>query len=104
MDDYVLVKAGSRKRNLTAYKVEYARVALELKYTNKEIGENIKTTESASKELITKYGRWITVCLSVVPGTYYSVNSFNYLFTLCFLNNWFLSLYNKSRSEENERD
>ena len=57
MEDYVLVKAGSRKRNLTAYKVEYARTALGLKYTNKEIGENIKTTESAIKELIVKYGR-----------------------------------------------
>ena len=57
MEYYVLVKAGSRKRNLTAYKVEYARAALELRYTNKEIGENIKTTESAIKELIVKYGR-----------------------------------------------
>ena len=57
MEDNVLVKTGSRKRNLTAYKVEYARAALELKYTNKEIGENIKTTESAIKELIAKYGR-----------------------------------------------
>ena len=57
MEDYVLVKAGSRKRNLTAYKVEYARAALELKYTNKEIAENIKITESASKGLIVKYGR-----------------------------------------------
>ena len=56
MADYALVKAGSRKRNSTAYKVEYARAALGLKYTNKEIGENIKATESAIKELIIKYG------------------------------------------------
>ena len=46
---------------MTTYKIEYARTALGLKYTNKEIGENIKTTESAIKELITKYGRQITV-------------------------------------------
>jgi len=56
-EDYQLVKEGSRKRSLTSYKVEYARAALALKYTNKEIGNNIKTTESAIKELITKYGR-----------------------------------------------
>jgi len=56
-EDYQLVKEGSRKRSLTSYKVEYARVALALKYTNKEIGNNIKTTESAIKEMITKYGR-----------------------------------------------
>jgi REP element-mobilizing transposase RayT len=57
MEDYALIKVGSRKRNLTIFKVEYARAALLLKYTNKEIGENIKTTESAIKELIAKYGR-----------------------------------------------
>ncbi len=56
-EDYQLVKEGSRKRSLTSYKVEYARAALALKYTNKEIGNNIKTTESAIKEMITKYGR-----------------------------------------------
>jgi len=37
--------------------LEYARTALSLKYTNKEIGENISTTGSAIKELIDKYGR-----------------------------------------------
>lgn len=57
MEDYYLVKAGSRKRALTAYKLEYARAALNLKYTNKEIGENISTTESAIKELVARYGR-----------------------------------------------
>ncbi len=56
-EDYQLVKEGSRKRSLTSYKVEYARAALALKYTNKEIGNSIKTTESAIKELIAKYGR-----------------------------------------------
>ncbi len=56
-EDYQLVKEGSRKRSLTSYKVEYARATLALKYTNKEIGNNIKTTESAIKEMIAKYGR-----------------------------------------------
>jgi len=56
-EDYQLVKEGSRKRSLTSYKVEYVRAALALKYTNKEIGNNIKTTESVIKELIAKYGR-----------------------------------------------
>jgi len=59
-DDYALVKAGSRKRNLTIYKIEYARIALKLKYTYKEIGENIKSTDSAIKDLIGKYGKAIT--------------------------------------------
>jgi hypothetical protein len=57
MEDYALVKAGSRRRHLTKYKLEYARAALDLKYTYKDIGENIKATESAIKELISKYGR-----------------------------------------------
>ncbi len=57
IEDYQLVKEGSRKRSLTSYKVEYARTALALKYTNKEIGNSIKTTESEIKELIAKYGR-----------------------------------------------
>ena len=59
-DDYALVKAGSRNRNLTIYKIEYARIALKLKYTYKEIGENIKSTDSAIKDLIGKYGKAIT--------------------------------------------
>lgn len=57
MEDYSLVKAGSRKRTLTVYKLEYIRTALNLRYTNKEIGQNISITESAIKELITRHGR-----------------------------------------------
>jgi hypothetical protein len=41
IEDYVLVKAGSGNRYLTVYKIEYARAALDLNYTNKEMGENI---------------------------------------------------------------
>jgi REP element-mobilizing transposase RayT len=57
MTDYLLVKAGSRKRDLTVYKLEYIRAALNLKYTNREIGQNIGFTESAIKQLIARHGR-----------------------------------------------
>lgn len=60
IEDYALVKAGSRKRNLTVYKLQYARAAMTLRYTYKEIGENIRTTDSAIKDLIGKYGKEIT--------------------------------------------
>ncbi len=56
-EDYCLLKTGSRKRSLTACKLEYIRAALDLCYTNKEIGENISTTESAIKNLIFRHGR-----------------------------------------------
>jgi hypothetical protein len=42
---------------LTTYKVDYARTVLEIRYTNKEKGENIKTIESAIKEFISMYGK-----------------------------------------------
>ncbi|MFA7573245.1 MAG: transposase [Lutispora sp.] len=51
-ESYELIKAGSRNRNLTQPKIIYAKEALRLKYTNKEIGENINMTESAIKELL----------------------------------------------------
>ncbi|MCQ1528839.1 transposase [Lutispora saccharofermentans] len=51
-EDYVLVKSGSRKRRLTQYKLEYARAALALRYTYKEIAHNINITESSVKDLI----------------------------------------------------
>ena len=39
--DYELIKAGSRKRAFTKYKLEYAIAAIEQHYTLKEIGENV---------------------------------------------------------------
>ena len=51
-EDYVLVKSGSRKRRLTQYKLEYAKAALALRYTYKEIAHNINITESSVKDLI----------------------------------------------------
>ncbi|HOR85418.1 MAG TPA: transposase [Bacillota bacterium] len=54
-EDYALVKAGSRKRKLTKYKLKYARIAVSLKYTYKEIAHNINITESSVKDMIYKY-------------------------------------------------
>ena len=51
-EDYALVKSGSRKRRLTQYKLEYAKAALALRYTYKEIAHNINITESSVKDLI----------------------------------------------------
>lgn len=51
-EDYTLIKSGSRKRILTKYKLEYARVALAIRYTYKEIAQNISITESSVKDLI----------------------------------------------------
>jgi len=51
-EDYALVKSGSRQRRLTQYKLEYARAALALRYTYKEIAHNISITESSIKDMI----------------------------------------------------
>lgn len=53
-EDYELVKSGSRKRRLTEYKLKYAREALALRYTYKEIAHNIGITESSVKDMIYK--------------------------------------------------
>jgi REP element-mobilizing transposase RayT/DNA-binding CsgD family transcriptional regulator len=53
-EDYGLIKTGSRKRKLTKYKLDYAKRALALKYTYKEIAHNIKITESSVKDLVYK--------------------------------------------------
>ena len=55
IEDYKMIKGASRKRHLTEYKLEYAKTALEQKYTNKEIGENIGMTESAIKEMVRRH-------------------------------------------------
>ena len=53
-EDYILVKSGSRKRNLTKYKLEYARIALLQNYTFREIAQNINITESSVKDMVYK--------------------------------------------------
>jgi len=57
IEDYKLIKEASRKRHLIEYKLAYANNARKLKYTNKEIGENIGLTESAIKELVRRNQR-----------------------------------------------
>lgn len=52
LDDYRLVKAGSRQRHLTAYKRLYIKAALEQKYTLKEIGANIGLSDVAVFKLL----------------------------------------------------
>lgn len=52
--EYKLIKEGSRKRNLKVYKTAYARKALELNYTYKEIGRNIKLSDTAIINLVNK--------------------------------------------------
>ena len=51
---YALIKSGSRQRNLTKYKLEYARIALSQNYTYREIAKNISITESSVKDMIYK--------------------------------------------------
>lgn len=53
--DFELVKSGSRKRTLTEFKLKYAREALKLNYTYKEIGVNINLSDSAIKDLIMRH-------------------------------------------------
>ncbi len=48
------IKNGSRKRSLTQYKLKYARAAVELKYTFKEIGSNISMTDTAIRNLLNR--------------------------------------------------
>jgi hypothetical protein len=49
---YHQIKSGSRRRNLTPYKIEYARKAYEHNYTLKETGQHIKLTDTAVFKLI----------------------------------------------------
>lgn len=54
--DYILIKQGSRKRYLTPYKLTYAKIALEEKYTMTEIGENINISATAVYDLLKRQG------------------------------------------------
>ncbi|MHB1392170.1 MAG: transposase [Clostridia bacterium] len=57
MEDYNLVKAGSRKRRLTEYKIKYIRAAKEQHYTYIEIGKNIGMTDSGVQHILDKYDK-----------------------------------------------
>ncbi|MDF2519705.1 MAG: hypothetical protein K0R84_333, partial [Clostridia bacterium] len=52
---YELIKGGSRRRELTVYKVVYLKEAIGLNYIYEEMGRNIGITESAVRCLISKY-------------------------------------------------
>ena len=52
IDDYTLVKSGSRKRRLSKFKFKYASVAKKSNYSYNEIGANIGMTDSGIKEMI----------------------------------------------------
>ena len=51
-EQYELIKGGSRRRDLTEYKVIYAREAVRLKYTHIEIGKNIDMSDTAVRNMI----------------------------------------------------
>jgi putative transposase len=50
-EKYELIKQGSRRRDLTGHKVNYAREAIRLNYTHKAIGENISISDAAVRNL-----------------------------------------------------
>jgi putative transposase len=52
MDEYHQIKAGSRRSNLTPYKIEYSKMPYRYNFTLKEIGHNIKLTDAVVFELI----------------------------------------------------
>jgi hypothetical protein len=51
---YELIKSGSRRRDLTGYKINYLKEALKMNYTNAEIGYNIGISESAVRNMINR--------------------------------------------------
>ncbi len=52
LDQFKLIKSGSRRRDLTHYKKLYINMALEQKYTLKEIGGNIGLSDVAVYKLV----------------------------------------------------
>lgn len=52
LDNFKLIKAGSRKRELTPYKIMYVKKAFQLNYPLKEIGDNINITDAAVSKLV----------------------------------------------------
>ena len=55
IEQYHDIKQGSRKRNLTAYKVKYIERAIALNYTQSEIGRNINISDAGVRDLINKH-------------------------------------------------
>ncbi len=57
LEDYSLIKSGSRKRRLTEFKIKYIKAAIEQHYTYNEIGGNIGMTDSGIQHMIDMYSR-----------------------------------------------
>ncbi|MFA4884729.1 MAG: hypothetical protein WC601_02935 [Desulfotomaculaceae bacterium] len=53
--EFSLIKNGSRKRNLTVYKLAYAEEAIKLNYTMKAIGDNIKVSDVAILDMLERH-------------------------------------------------
>ncbi|MBO8138802.1 MAG: transposase, partial [Desulfotomaculum sp.] len=56
MEDFKLIKNGSRKRHLVKYKVLYIQEALKHNYTYKETAGNIGISDAAAHKLLEKHG------------------------------------------------
>lgn len=54
IDQFNLIKSGSRKRELTKFKYEYIKNAIALKYTHKEIGANINIKDASVRDILEK--------------------------------------------------
>ena len=55
IEQYHDIKQGSRKRNLTVYKVKYIERAIALNYTQSEIGRNINISDAGVRDIINKH-------------------------------------------------
>lgn len=53
--EFQLIKSGSRKRSLTGFKLAYVREAIKSNYTMKAIGENIKVSDVAIIDMLTRH-------------------------------------------------
>jgi REP element-mobilizing transposase RayT len=51
---YELIKNGSRRRDLTEYKIKYVKEGMRLNYTHQEIAKNIGMTAPAVRNLISR--------------------------------------------------
>ncbi|WP_373000356.1 transposase [Lutispora sp.] len=55
-EDYRLIKAGSRKRKLTGYKIQFIQAAIKERYTYSEIGKSIGMTDSGVQHILDRWG------------------------------------------------
>jgi response regulator of citrate/malate metabolism len=51
---YELIKNGCRRRDLTIHKINYLKEAMQLNYTQEEMGRNIGISESAVRNMISR--------------------------------------------------